>query len=376
MPPASLPPGPLATPEGVGRVIANPDPISRNLQITQSYHELTVALDPYLGGTDVPWCVFATWASKGAGRFIRNEEVPPPLARFLGLDGGRRRPWWRPTTWLHKERFLRYARLTVEEVAAHLAEGNRIVYTKLAPLYATFLELVHASSPPDPAGFEAFLRRMAAEPDTTEALPRAFRHLADALADGEPKPRAERSYLSNLLVGWHEQTRLQEAIDGALSAPIRRALDDPERTWFDFPLPLALRRLGAGLFRRLLAPAIRSFEDDWKQVATQCTMTLALPGERLYLGLDLPPLPDGSMYPGLLAEITLAEALELLARLDRTPDTTAGSAARDWSRLEDRMNYVADFFRSRAEDRSLLQPPFTRQQVAAIHAGEVPPGPL
>ncbi len=44
----------LTTPDAVRAVIENPDPLVRNLQITLSYHELTLALDRLLGGADAP----------------------------------------------------------------------------------------------------------------------------------------------------------------------------------------------------------------------------------------------------------------------------------------------------------------------------------
>jgi hypothetical protein len=83
----------LTTPERVRAVIANTDPVVRNLQITQSYHELSAALNERDGGVDVAWTAHATWASKQAGSFIRGEEVPAPLRRFLDREG---RGWWWP----------------------------------------------------------------------------------------------------------------------------------------------------------------------------------------------------------------------------------------------------------------------------------------
>jgi hypothetical protein len=267
--------------------------------------------------------------------------------------------------------------MTAEEMSGHLAEGNRLVYALLAPLFAGLLALFRDHPARDPAARDAFLATIEPEPATGDELRRAFAQLYDARFEAEPKQRAERILAANLLVGLHEQRRLQAAIDGALSAPIRRALDDPRRAWFAVALPLWLRLAGAGLFRLAMAPWIRRVEMRWKAIATRCLMTLALPTGRLELGADLPPLADGSTYPPALRELALAEALEVLASIDRTPDTVRGSAARDWTRLADRMNYVADFFRSRQQERALLtRAPFTPEQVAAIHAGRVPAGPL
>lgn len=364
----------LTTPEAVRAVIANADPIVRNLQITQSYHELSAALNERYGGVDVAWTAHATWASKQAGTFIRNEEVPAPLRRFLA---GGRGAWWRPSTWLRRHRLLEYARATVADVAANIAAGNHQVYTRLARIFADYLSLARELGGPDPARLDALLDAVVErDPSVDEPLRRAFVHYHAALFEGDARKRAELVFLANALVGWHEQIRLQEAIDGALSAPIRRALDDPERRWTRWPLPGWLRRLGAAAFRTVFAPAIRHFEREWKQVATECLMTLGLPSGRLELGDDVPPLPDGRMFPAALERIEHPEALELLARFDATPDTTRGSGARDWTMLEDRMNYIVDLFRSRQQEAEMLAPPFTPEQAAAIRVGRLPGGRL
>jgi hypothetical protein len=58
----------------VDRIVALGDPIVRNLQITQCYHELASALATMTGPT-ANWCTFATWASKQAGQTIRREDL-------------------------------------------------------------------------------------------------------------------------------------------------------------------------------------------------------------------------------------------------------------------------------------------------------------
>ena len=62
----------------VDRITTVSDPVIRNLQITQCYHELSAAL-PGRTGLSANWCTFATWASKQAGQTIRKED----LARLL-----------------------------------------------------------------------------------------------------------------------------------------------------------------------------------------------------------------------------------------------------------------------------------------------------
>lgn len=357
----------LNTPERVREVIGNPDPVSRNLQITQSYHELAAALRKLYKGPDVPWCSFAVWASKQAGTFIRKEEVPAPLRRFLAAPG--RLPG--------RHALLEFARMTVDDVAVHVAEGNRLVYTKLAPIFADFLIFARQQREPDPERLDAFLEKISREPESGEKLQRAFRHYHEAFFETDAETRAELIFLANALVGWHEQIRLQEAIEGALDAPIRRALEDPERRLSRLPLPAFLRRATASLFLRLWRPKILSFEDEWKRIATECVLSLGEPdGGRLELGEDLPPLEDGSLFPSPLRRISHPEGAELLAALDRTADALDGSAASDWSRLSDRMNYIVDYFRSRQQSRDLLRPPYEASQVHVIRLGRRPSGPL
>jgi hypothetical protein len=96
----------------------------------------------------------------------------------------------------------------------------------------------------------------------------------------------------------------------------------------------------------------------------------------LRLGDDIPPLADGKMFPAHLRHLDLPELLEVLTKLDDTPDTLGGSGARDWTDIGDRMNFIVDDFRSRQQDRELLTPPFHPDQVAVIRDGGLPAGAL
>ena len=61
---------------GVEAVAAIPDPVLRNLWITQSYFGLNTRMQHAVGGADRTWCGFAVWASDTAGQSIRGEELP------------------------------------------------------------------------------------------------------------------------------------------------------------------------------------------------------------------------------------------------------------------------------------------------------------
>jgi hypothetical protein len=82
------------------------------------------------------------------------------------------------------------------------------------------------------------------------------------------------------------------------------------------------------------------------------------------------------MFPAMLQELRHPELTALLRQYDRTWNTTAGSGARDWASLEDRLHYIADLFRARQQEPRLFDAPFTAGQCQAIRNGQIPPGPL
>lgn len=327
----------------IARVAAMSEPVQRNLWITHIYHRLEVALAERLGDDDVSWCAYGTWASKTAGRFIRGEVVPgvlrPLVARGHVLG-----------------RLIARVDARVRE---RIAFGNRHVFAELAPAFRELVDLLDLPPSSRPAAAAEFLAGFA--PGATEdggqdTLRRAFAAYLAAAETRAPKPRAERILLANTLVGLHEQIRLQPAIAAALTAPTAMLVPADAD-----PLRRALgERLGV-LLRTTL---------------TRWMMTIALPGGDVSLGHDVPATADGRSFPAALERVELPELRAVLGALDRTPDTTDGSAADDWAALDDRMNFIVDLFRSRQRDRSLRSSPFSSAQLADLHAGARPRGPL
>ena len=66
----------------VEHIAALEDPLIRNLQITQCYHELALALRERTSSS-ANWCNFAVWASKQAGQTIRKEDLARALENLL-----------------------------------------------------------------------------------------------------------------------------------------------------------------------------------------------------------------------------------------------------------------------------------------------------
>jgi hypothetical protein len=325
--------------EEVGQIAGLPDPVIRNLQITECYSRLAAAVSERSAGAN--WCTFATWASRQAGRTIRGEDMLGALKLELGRDAELLHPidsFWRAVVrrglfnrdsafgrcvWSLHTPFDAFA-LASDAVA----RGNRKVFAEIGLEFARYLA----------SDFETFMAGLK-DPE----LRQAFTHLEQGRATGD----AELIVLANLEIGLHEQSRLQPEIREALDAATA-----PEQS-------LLKRILGRPLQRRLTRLS--------RETITRSLMVLSLPGATLFLGrnLDL-PLPTARN----------AELLALLARYEPAPPAADDCGARDWSVLHQRMHYIAHLFRTFHERRELATPPFTPAQVEQLRAGMVPDGEL
>ncbi len=294
------------------QIAAMPDPVLRNLRITWTYHRFAVALTRHLGQRDATWPAFACWASRVAGRFIRLDELAAENAEQVGF-------------------------------------GNLKVFAELGPIFARTLGAMDAGTPSALNALLDSLRPGKSEEGGQDRLIQAIQAWWRARGLPAGRERAQQILLGNALIGFHEQVRLQEAIEGGLA----------------LPLP-----------RRAQGRRARALSTLWRETATGWLMRFELPEEALRLGRDLPPLPDGASFPADLRALTCPELRRVVNELDRTPDTLRGSGADDWASLEDRMNFILDLFRSRQQSGGLLSPPYSPLQVAAFEAGRLPEGPL
>ena len=361
------------SPDAVARIAALPDPVERNRQITQTYHELAVAVARLLPG-GANWCAVATWASRQAGQTIRREDLRRAFERLLAdsaaveaAAGELAAGAGGPESLAGAVQAVREAlspAAAFERTAEAVARGNRKVFAEIGLAFAHFLTLFDNGSP-DAAALAAFhdSLRPGDPPDGQGLLRRAFAHYAAALS-AEGKARAELLLLANLEVGFHEQTRLQPEIRAAMDAPVvepaalrRRLLDellpDPAAR-----LRLAVLRLG-GQAAPLLVASDRLADEAQRlgrQAITAALMTLELPGGRvLRLGHDL----TAAAFPIALRTLDNPDLRALLAGVDTTPDSPLGTGGRDWSDLPGRMHFIADLFRAYHEDASLFEPPTT-----------------
>jgi hypothetical protein len=375
---------PPAIPTDLADIAGMGDAVIRNLLITQRYHDLSRCLHEAIGGDDANWPTFATWASKTAGESIRGDEAPE-FVRDLVERGTRHEQHDLLAAAVHRlvpgfviehTAIGAAARIALADVSTQIAAGNREVFAELAPLFAEFCLLVATAAGGD-GPFERFLGGLRPGPVQRagqDELRRALLAYRAAVRTGDPALRARLMLLGNALIGFHEQARLQPWIQRAMQAPVADTVVAGLRDTVRDVLPRGLE----GFALRELDGAIETFgavlEQEWNEIAGRYFMSLALPGgRRLELGANIPPLPDGAMFPALLLTIAGPEELvALIGRFDRSNDHGAGTASHDWAALADRMNFILNLFRSRQCEADLFDQPFSEDQRAAIEAHRVP----
>lgn len=387
----------IPTVEDIERIAALDDAVIRNLQITQCYHELSAALRQRTGG-NANWCTFATWASKQAGQSIRKDDLAQALAQFIAIapEPGR------SAIFVVEMAQALGAKSNLDEIMAAIWEslnlpkaidrtsqavgtGNNKVFAEIGREFARFnatclgdsaqnsttiLDFCAGLLPGDPPDGQAYLRQ-------------AFFYLYTALFETDDCRRAQLMLLSNTLIGYHEQTRLQPEIKNALDGPFLDEANYLQRLLANlFPRTAALLLISRHLILRalgrppLLELAVRVMLANvlaaMRIFITEALMTISIPKDvHLRLWRDL-----SGVYPAVLQSITNPDLIRLLEQIDPSRDSLADSGAVDWSDLSERLHYIVELFRLYQQDGDLFEPPFSPDQIMEIKAGRLPAGAL
>jgi hypothetical protein len=375
--------------EDIDRIARLNDPILRNLQITQCYHELSECLAER-NGFCANWCTFATWASRQAGQTIRQEDLirafeerfflsPEISVALEDINAKLVQLGVRLQAGFSAKEILQAFNPAAAFARASdaVARGNKKVFEEIGFHFARFLQIFRVGNRFDrdqTARFCAALRP-GEPPDGQQLLREAFAAYSEApFQDG--KQKSELMLLANIAAGYHEQTRLQPEIAEALNASIGGATDLKHNLLNRLvplsPLPAALltrhtRRLDA-VFVKFTAEVNRLI----RQVITEHLMTLHLSSTKvLRLGQDL-----SGGFPQSLVQIQNPRLGVLLAEVDLTPESLNATAAKDWANFKERMHFIADFFRVYQERQYLFEAPFTIPQVELLKTGRQPTGQL
>jgi hypothetical protein len=350
----------VIAPEDVQRIAAIESPVLRNLEITHAYSVLAAATAARTG-SGANWSTFATWASRQAGATIRGEDTLDLLMERLG-GGSLLHPARSFGRWLLRrglfDRESRLGRLmgrlhtpfdAVELASDAVARGNRKVFEEIGYEFARWLA--------DPPDFLDSLRP--GEPPDGQRLLRTAFALYSA-----PSPGPQQLFYANLLIGLHEQTRLQPEICEALDAPYITSEE-------------LGRRLCPGRRPRMrkLAAAVAGPVQGWlaelsRELITNALMTLSVPGRILLLGRDL-----DDPFPEVLRVLSDGELAALVSSFEPVSGPDRSGAA-DWSDLHQRMHYIVHLFRAFHATHTLFDAPFTPAQVEQILAGAIPDGDL
>lgn len=361
------------SPEQVDRIAGMPDPVLRNCFITEGYHKLAAAMAARAPGFN-NWLMFAVWASKEAGRTIRGEDLTANLERYLKVPAS----WLAPVEALWRALLrrgllspeTRLGRLVraipgpldaIERASAAIADGNKLIFGEIARAFARYL-----SGEPVDQFLSIFT---SGEPPAGQTcLRRAFEHYEQSYTEQGADRRAQLEYLANIEIAWHEQVRAQPLVKDAIDGPVLEIRELGERVLFVLappPLRVAALAVAAGL-------AVKPFAAFGMRIAravvTEALMTMSVPGMTLSLGRDI-DLP----CPACLSQIDLPELRELLGKFD---GDNPKCGADDWTSLDQRMRYIARFFRVFHPDMSLRAEPFTPGQIQQMRAGILPSGAL
>jgi hypothetical protein len=291
----------------------------------------------------------AAWASAQAGRTIRKEDLLRALEREIGESAAVRRLVEGPLRMTARRFFEEVLELEpFRRSSEAVSRGNIKVYAEIgAELARLCLKLAGRDS-----GTENFPDSLkpGPPPDGQYLLRRAFRHYLDASSLPAGRDRSQLLFLANILIGFHEQTRLQPEIEASLAGSVLDATEVKEALIRRF-LPggwLAglIQRVRVSRLADVVVPLLIPLA---RRVITARMMVLELPGGTVRLGEDL----TGG-FPEVLRHIDQPEALTLLQQVDRTADSLAGTAARDWASFDDRMHFIADLFRSHHLDSRMF----------------------
>lgn len=368
------------TADDITEIAAIEDPVLRNLWITQTYSDFAARLSAAIDPVNHTWCGFAVWASATAGQSIREEELPAVVSEIIfgrhefhieSVNAALDRHWiLRFLKRLERVHLVDAMRGALDNVSQHIAHGNTLVFAELAPLFVAFLEALEKAETSE-VEMNAALDRAAADP-IDDGLRQAFHWYWQASRTADESERAHAILAGNVLAVAHEQQRLQDDIAASLDVGVGTAGQVLAQL-----LPRWVPDVVARLIRGKVAREVERLLDDvWDSITTQLLMTLHVPGATLRLNVDVPPGPDGLLFPAALGTLADAPPDSVFRSWDRTGGTGVGGGAHDWAILPQRMNYIVNLFRSRQQDPSLADALFTPAQIATMQSGTVPPPPL
>lgn len=319
----------------MAEISAMEDPVARNFAITQMYETASTMMDQTLfpnaeeQGQTANWSTFAIWASNEAGRAIRGEgNWFMGMANAVGSDA------------------------QLEQSTNALADGNNTVFSEIAPAMAMFAHTFEGAESMDPEQFEAFAEWMRTEAPNVDAdlgneqLIQAFGQYHEAMFEEDPDRQQELMLLANANIGLHEQARLQPFIEDAMPWYARGAA-----TAWGMNLHVPNSNDGS--------PVGLDFAHDYDAL----DLSEDVRERHWFWGHYTQDYPEALRS---IDDPTVASEIDELSPGFWNP--TVG--AENWADYDDRMQFIAELFRSNQNNPNLHQVPFTDEQAQAHLDGE------
>jgi len=361
----------LLTKDYIQSVIERENLVVRNLQVTQGYYRISNAMKKYVSSKNVNWTSFATHASKTAGQALRHELMPGLLKSSLLRMGGYE------NTFMFLNEGLGSVEPQLSEdqnsrlggafrhVSLLVSDGNITVFEELAIPFTVFIDSFKDDWEYNEVKLQAFLDENFKPGPLSEGgqdyLKEAFTAYYNARYETRAKAKAEYVLIGNLLVGLHEQTRLQPQIEQSMAVPLELFSNNPNDPGTENGKKSKFSPMMSGVIGKAF---------------TQMMMLITLPSRDLKLGQTVIAPTGVASFPIDLLEIEEPRCLELVRMFETSQDTLTGSGAENWSSLRDRMSFVVDFFRSHQQYRRMWDPPFSEEQAKVVESGHFPAGPL
>jgi hypothetical protein len=361
----------LLTKDYIQSVIQRENLVVRNLQVTQGYYRISNAMKKYVSSKNVNWTSFATHASKTAGQALRHELMPGLLKSSLLRMGGYENTFMflneglgSVEPQLSEDQNSRLGE-AFRHVSLLVSDGNITVFEELAMPFTAFIDSFKDDWYYNEVKLQEFLDENFEPGPLSEGgqdyLREAFTAYYNARYETRAKAKAEYVLIGNLLVGLHEQTRLQPQIEQSMAVPLELFSDNPNDTGTENGKKSRFSPMMSGVIGKAF---------------TQMMMLITLPSRDLKLGQTVIAPTGVASFPIDLLEIEEPRCLELVRMFETSQDTLTGSGAENWSSLRDRMSFVVDFFRSHQQYRRMWDPPFSEEQAKVVESGHFPAGPL
>jgi hypothetical protein len=425
--PKATEPQTFATSEWVEAVFRTIDTPLRTHRITLSYSKFAVCLDDKLFGDgsvmnrtskakainvgNANWFNFATWGTYTLGPNIRNDGAPqrldtlpnmirrrvaPSIIQSRSAQGdlvGRALAWGQELIFLSASRaLLRFVNMKDSEFGRRFrmpdAERKQILealnWSGLRFIDEGHLDLVDEA-------FDCYrlVYRRARALKAARTEPGVIQ--SDAIQSDAVVARL--IFFATCLLTAAEQDVVNKALAVVIdSVPTRltQGLDAKVSQLAHWRSGVPQQVAAYGLLARL-SNAEGFLSESWARLMTKYLLVIVLPTEMLRLGRDVPlPNPTEPMFPFPLMELSppsmsnyqparqrddvntkLNRLQQFVSALDRS-QAGVGSAAHDWRRFDDRLNWAICLFRSRQQDRTLYWPPYSIEDTRRIVAGEMP----